>query len=702
MPSVQRASSGLVLTFQAGLLGVVYTVLSTPAAHTSNSQTLAAIIWPAPAIAVAVLWQLPYRQWGIFLLAVFLAMLFVGDRDSLSLNADAAFALLNVFQVALYTFLGRRFVSDQNDIDSTAKLARYMFFLPLLGTALVAALGGMIGMLTKHTSWFDEWRVMMVGNGLAILVLLPALLTWFAINTPRANEPSNPTTQTALTVAVLTMALLGAAAIAPAFNAELLRILLSVVLVWAAIRGGIKAASLGVVVAAIAGIGITMSGLGPYSALQRQNGVWDLQLDLAGLALLTFFVAAAVHERQILSGRLERARRFETMGMLSGGIAHDFNNILGAVAGYAELATEREKNGQPLGGALNEVNAAVVRGKDLTEQILLAGRRGAKNRDIVDLCDTVCDSLSLVRPSLLPGVDVLVSVPAKPVCVSANAGQLVRAVMNLMRNASQATQNQISVTLTVIHHASHQLPAPAAFDRQADTVAGEWLDQDCAWLDVLDNGHGIPKQHIHQLFDPFFTSRSGLGSKGHGTGLGLAIVAGVASDHAGGVAVWSNEGTQTLFRFMLPLYTGVSENPPMPPDSPGRGDLAIIFSDAADQRTRAENMLAELGFEPTGYDPSVMTIPAVQTQLLDAQLLVWIEPENPDSNDRILFDNARQSSPHAALVVFKQSFINLGINLCQGTVNISGELTAASLGQAIKMMPEYGRIKVDLSKAQTV
>ena len=86
------------LTIQALLLGIVYAVLSTPAAYTSNTNTLAAIIWPAPAIAVAVLWQAPYRQWGIFLVAVFLAMLVVGNRDGLSLNADTAFALLNVFQ----------------------------------------------------------------------------------------------------------------------------------------------------------------------------------------------------------------------------------------------------------------------------------------------------------------------------------------------------------------------------------------------------------------------------------------------------------------------------------------------------------------------------------------------------------------------------------------------------------------------------
>ena len=700
-PSGSRFKSAFELVLQAGLLGVVYAVLSTPAAYTSSSHTLAAIIWPAPAVAVAVLWKLPYKQWGIFLLAVFVAMLLVGDSDNLSFNADAAFALLNVFQVALYTFLGRQFVSQKDDLGSTAMLARYMFFLPLLGTALVAALGGMIGMMTKQTSWFDEWRVMLVGNGLAILVLLPALLTWFAVDTPRAQEPSNPTVQTALIGSGLTAVLLAAAAITPAFHAEVLRILLSIVLVWSAIQGGIKAASLGVVVAAILGIGITLSGLGPYSTPLRPHGVWELQLDLAGLAILTFFVAAAVHERQMLSGRLERARRFEAMGMLSGGIAHDFNNVLGAVAGYAELATEREKNGQAIGSALNEVNTAVARGKDLTEQILLAGRRGAKTREVVDMRDTLCNSLSIVRPLLLPGVQLTVSVPLTPVCVSAHSGQLMRAVMNLLRNASQASRQKVEITLSAPGVQAYYLAADAAFNRRADTVVGEALDQDCLWLDILDDGDGISKEHIHQLFDPFFSSRSGLGGKGHGTGLGLAIVAGVVSDHAGGVAVWTNKAEKTLFRLMLPLCPDAMKTQYLPVNPSGRGDLALIFSELPAQREHTENMLAELGFEPAGYDPSAMNTIAVLQQHSDAELVFWIRPENSDLKTDTLRENIRQLTPNATLLICTQPMGMPGIFMSQDNITIAGEMTMSSMSQAIKMISGYAIASTQTSSDQS-
>lgn len=153
-----RAYRPTVLGVQAALLGYAYAVLSIPAAYTTSANTLAAIIWPAPALAAALLWRKPYRQWPIFLLGIFLAMMWVGNLDELSMGADSAFAVLDVFQVALYSWVGRRFVSDRGEIDTSRKLARFMLLLPLLCTGVVAALGATIGTLAKQTC-SGSWRV---------------------------------------------------------------------------------------------------------------------------------------------------------------------------------------------------------------------------------------------------------------------------------------------------------------------------------------------------------------------------------------------------------------------------------------------------------------------------------------------------------------------------------------------------------------
>jgi signal transduction histidine kinase len=677
------------LALLALLLAFVYAILSTPAAYTSRPDTLAAIIWPAPAVGAALLWNLPYRRWPVFLVAVFLSMMLVGDADPLSVSADAAFAVLNVFEVALYAFLGRRLVCEKGDIDSTRKLARFVLLLPLLATTVVAALGATIGAVTKHTDWLEEWRVMLVGNGLAVLVLLPALMAWCSRQARAAASPGDKPA-VALAGAVIAAGLMAASALLPGFPAEVLRALLSLVLVWAAISGGLRAASLGVLAAAAVGIGLAMADYGPYSPSRGgEEGTWELQVDLAGLAVLSFFVGIAVNERQKLNLRLERARRFETMGFLTGGIAHDFNNILGAVGGYAELAVEREQAGLPVRAPLGEVAAAVARGKDLTEQILLAGRRGARTRQASDLRDLVSEAVAIATPLLPAGVQLTVRVPVAPVPVLVHRGQLARAILNLLRNASQAAASRVELRLTTL---PGQLPA--GYAREADTGVGDTLERDCAWLDVLDDGSGVAPAHVHQLFDPFFSSRSSQGGKGHGkghgTGLGLAIVAGVAADHAGGVAVWTGHGERTRFSLMLPLLAQQEalQQPLIAPPPPlGQGETVLVVAQDQDARERTEDALAALGFEPAGYDPA--TIASEPQGLKDlgrhAELLVWLDSADATQS---LLGALRQAAPALPLVrctAMEPAGGGAAITHEAGVVTIAGTFDGAALRQAVKM-----------------
>ena len=681
------------LTIQALLLGIVYAVLSTPAAYTSNTNTLAAIIWPAPAIAVAVLWQAQYRQWGIFLVAVFLAMLVVGNRDGLSLNADTAFALLNVFQVLAYALVGRRFVDARGDIDTISKLARYVLFLPFLCTAAVACMGAWIGVVTKNTSWLEEWRVIMVGNGLAILVLLPALMAWCTTNYKQTQFDAKHVQQCAFIAASLIALLLLAAGVWPAFNAETLRIFLSLVLLWAAVQGGIKAASLGIVVAATLGIGMTFYGYGPYTDPAGLDGVWRLQVDLGGMAVLSFFVAAAIHERLTLSSRLGRAKRFETIGLLTGGIAHDFNNVLGAVGGYAELATEQERAGLPVSNALEQVTAAVARGKQLTDQILLAGHRGARTHEIVDLRDIVCESVATIRPLLAADIELVVRVPLEPVYARAHAGQLMRGLLNLLRNASQVAQKTFELNLTSIG-AMPQVPTDVKnFAIAPEAIIGESLDRNCALIDVLDDGEGISAQHIHQLFEPFFSARNQPGRNAQGTGLGLAVVAGVANDHEGGVAVWSGQQSKKLFRLMLPLKSVIGDSRTQgtapkagPTDAIGRGEIALIFADSASLREHAENLLAESGFEPAGYDVTAITSSTIRQVLSGAQLLLWMCSGRDDPKTSDAYARLRQLAPSLPLIVCTHAGGQDGIVMRQDVVTIHGKLSHSALAQSAKMI----------------
>ena len=142
----------------------------------------------------------------------FVAVLFIGAQDTLTLAEDAAFALLNVVEVVLYAWLGRRYVSVSGQIDSTRKLARFVTLLPVLAISLIAALGASIALLIEDTGWADEWRVILVGNGLAAMVLLPALLAWFPVVWSDASySPANRGAPSAIAAAMVGMLLLASA-----------------------------------------------------------------------------------------------------------------------------------------------------------------------------------------------------------------------------------------------------------------------------------------------------------------------------------------------------------------------------------------------------------------------------------------------------------------------------------------------------------
>jgi two-component system nitrogen regulation sensor histidine kinase GlnL len=68
---------------------------------------------------------------------------------------------------------------------------------------------------------------------------------------------------------------------------------------------------------------------------------------------------------------------------------------------------------------------------------------------------------------------------------------------------------------------------------------------------VRDNGPGVAVDMIPNLFDPFVTT------KANGTGLGLALVAKIIGDH-GGVIECDSQPRRTIFRVLLPAYTGAA------------------------------------------------------------------------------------------------------------------------------------------------
>jgi signal transduction histidine kinase len=123
------------------------------------------------------------------------------------------------------------------------------------------------------------------------------------------------------------------------------------------------------------------------------------------------------------------------------------------------------------------------------------------------------------------GLELEVEAPAAPIPLVADAGQLRRALLNLGKNAIQASGE--------------------VGERGPAVRLGVRVDDGAVELTVWNRGPVIPRAQQARLFEPFFTTRE------KGTGLGLAFVAEIVRAHGGEVLVTSESG-ETTFRVKLP------------------------------------------------------------------------------------------------------------------------------------------------------
>ncbi|MCP4688229.1 MAG: PAS domain S-box protein, partial [Desulfobacterales bacterium] len=226
----------------------------------------------------------------------------------------------------------------------------------------------------------------------------------------------------------------------------------------------------------------------------------------------------AEREKSKLQTQLRQAQKMEAIGTLAGGIAHDFNNILSAVIGYTDLAFHEVEKETPLHGHLEEVLKAGERARDLVEQILTFSRQSEQDLKPIQLKLIVKEALKLLRASLPSTIEIQSDIHSD-FSVLADATQIHQVLMNLCTNAAHAMRTKGGV-LDVKLQAT-QLDADYTVNFP-DLEPGPFVK-----LTVSDTGHGMSREVIDRIFDPFYTTKK----KGEGTGMGLSVVHGIAKSH---------------------------------------------------------------------------------------------------------------------------------------------------------------------------
>ncbi|MCD4650165.1 MAG: PAS domain S-box protein [Candidatus Cloacimonetes bacterium] len=263
--------------------------------------------------------------------------------------------------------------------------------------------------------------------------------------------------------------------------------------------------------------------------------------DTSGKTINYVAVKRDITEEIKLEEQFRQAQKMESIGRLAGGVAHDFNNMLGVILGYTELVIEQVDPSQSLYASLMEIRTAATRSVEVTRQLLAFARKQTAAPRVLDLNDTMERMLKMLR--CLIGEDInLTWLPGAEVWpVKVDPSQIDQILANLCVNARDAIEGvgKIVIETGII-----------TFDEIYCVNHSGFTPGEYVLLAVSDDGCGMDKNTLENIFEPFYTTKE----VGKGTGLGLATVYGIVKQNNGFINVYSELDLGTTFNIYLPRH----------------------------------------------------------------------------------------------------------------------------------------------------
>jgi two-component system cell cycle sensor histidine kinase/response regulator CckA len=287
-----------------------------------------------------------------------------------------------------------------------------------------------------------------------------------------------------------------------------------------------------------------------------------------------------------LESQLLYAKKMEAVGTLAGGIAHDFNNHLQGISGYIQLLMMRGDRDRTEQGWLLQMERSVKRAAALTKQLLIFSRKEESRLEPIDLNEVVRQAQKTLARTIPESITAELRLAAELPSVDGDAVQLEHVLFNLGINAKDAMPDGGKIVIE-----TRNVQLDEAFCRNhVGVTPGAYVE-----LTFADSGHGMDRETLERIFEPFYTTK-GVGS---GIGLGLAIVYGIVQSHHGLILCESNLDKGTTFRVYLPVQE--SEGAAPAKEERKRGDYRgaetiIIVDDEPDILDIGQNTLEQFGY----------------------------------------------------------------------------------------------------------
>lgn len=327
-----------------------------------------------------------------------------------------------------------------------------------------------------------------------------------------------------------------------------------------------------------------------YTNISPQPVFDDNNIHIGNLGIVSDITEKknAEAEKQKIQSQLHQVQKMEAIGTLAGGIAHDFNNILTAIIGYGEILKKTIDETSPANEFVDEILRAAQRSAALTRQLLAFSKKQVLQKEFIDINSIVENMNKMLCRLIGEEINLITSLNAKDSVLYGDQIQIEQVIMNLVLNSMQAMHEGGTL---IIETGNVEISEEDKI-LNPEIEPGQYIS-----IDVRDNGIGMEKEILQNIFEPFYSNRK----NGKGTGLGLAVVYGIVKQHNGLIKVNSQVGQGTEFKLLFRAedfnkMKPASKNQKKVLQSRGNGEKILVVEDQDQVRSMITFVLDNHGY----------------------------------------------------------------------------------------------------------
>ncbi len=242
-------------------------------------------------------------------------------------------------------------------------------------------------------------------------------------------------------------------------------------------------------------------------------------------------------ELKEMQGKLLHNEKLAALGEMAADVAHEIRNPLMSIGGFSRRLGKRFEDGTKEKEYTNIITKDVSRLEKILNEILSFSKdERVDNFNMNNINDIVNETLIMFDNEFLAN-NITVKTALMPDLPHAECDyhQVKQVLVNLVNNSCQAMLN--GGTLEI------------------NTRKSLLRNEESVVIEVSDTGGGVNNDVIHNIFNPFFTTKDG------GTGLGLAITHRLIANHSGSIEVDNNPGIGVTFIINLPINERIHKQP---------------------------------------------------------------------------------------------------------------------------------------------